>query len=329
MAVVGASKAEMAKRIVAVRVLVEKNWHFHRYGVRLLHMDWVRPLYMHGVGSVNGNLDRHRNGSLDWVGDVLVNRIWLWVRHLHGHRVGPFNVHRYGTVNGHMHRYGHGFLNGNRDWDRLFNRVRGRNMYGVRPINGHLDGYTDVLHNRVRLRNGHFNFNGVWHVFLHGVGLRHWYFHGIWNVLLNWVRLRDKNLHGVGPVDWNVHGVRHLLLYRVWSGDMDWDLNVLLHVNWHMFDNLVGLRHGDLDGVRYRPFDGVWHMFLDGVGDRNSLNKSDGPDYISVLAKGDAMGVSAVGVSAIVNHVVSTTDSMSTAEVANIKTADAVPITEV
>lgn len=316
-------------RIVAIGVLVDKDWHFHRHGVGLLHSDWVRPLYMYRVRPVNGNLDGYSNGSLDGVGDVLVHGVGLWVRYLDGHGVWLFNVHRHGTVDGHMHRHRHGLLYGIGDWHVFFNRVGGRHMYGVRPVNRYLDGDTDVLHNRVRLRNGHLNFNGIWHMFLHGVRLRHWHLYGVGNVFLNWVGLRNKNLNGVGPIDWNVHCVRHLLFNRVWGRNVDWDFDVLLHVNRHVFDNLVGLRHGDLDGVRHRPIDGVWHMLLDGVGDRNSLNKSDGLDYVSMLAERDAMGVSTVIVGAIVNHVVSTTDSMSAAKVANIKTADAVPVTEV
>lgn len=308
-------------------MFIEVDWDLHRdrvgllngHGVRLLDMDWVRPVDWHMDGVSHWPINR------DW--DVFVYGVRLWVGHFHWDGVRLFNMHWVRPVYWHVNGNWHGLLNrdSNRHW--FFYWVRSRYVDGVRPINGHLDGVTDVLHNWVGLRNGHFNFDGVWHVFLHGVGLGHWNLNGVWNVFLNGVGLRYVHLDGVRPVDGNVDRVRHLLLDGVRSGDVDWDFNVLLHVNRHVFDDLIGLWYGHLDGVRHMSFNGIRHVFLDWYRVRYSFDEGDSSQDIGVFTEWNAVAL--VRESSVFDGVVGATDTVAAADVTNVKAADTVSIAEV
>lgn len=269
--------------------MTNKDWDLYGDGVRLLNSDGYGLLDVHRVRPVNGHFDGYWHWLLNRVRHVFVDRVRFWDWHLHGHWVGLVDWDRVGPVDWNVHGHWHGLFNWNSVRHGLLDGVRGRYMYGVRPVNRDLDWDTNVFYNGVGLRYGYLNFDGVWHVFLHGVGLRNWHLYGVRDVLLNGVRLGNQNLDGVGPVDGNVNGVRNLLLYGVGSGHMDWDFNVFFHVNRHVFDDLVGLGYGHLHGVRYGLFYGVWDWLLDGVGDWNTLNYGDGLGDVMMFSQVDSI----------------------------------------
>lgn len=300
---------------VVVVVLTDEDWDLDWDGVRLLHWHWDVLLNVDGVGPVDGHLHGVGHWLLYRVGNVLVHGVGLWDGHLDWDGVRPVYIDGVGPVDWHMYGHWHWLLNGDSDWDGLLNGVGSRYVYGVRPVNGDFHGDTDVFDYRVRLGNGNLNFNWVWHVFLHGVGLGHWHLDGVGDVFFNRVGLRDKDLHGVRPVDGNVDGVRYLLLNWVGGWYMDGDFDVLFHVNWHVFDDLVGLWYGHFDGVRHGLLHGVWDVFLDGHGIRNTFDEGDGPRGVGVVSEIEG-AVAVVGV--VIDEVVCSAESVATAEVADV-----------
>lgn len=312
---------------VGVLVVIDVHWNVHGDWVRLLYGHWDVLLYVHGVRPVDGHLHWVRDGLLNSVRDVLVYWVRLGNGHFHGNGVGLLNMDGVRSVDWNVDGVGDGLLHGNGHGHWLLNGVRGRHVHRVRPVHGHLHGVSDVFDHWVRLGHGHFDFNGVWHVFLHGVGLGHGHLYGVGDVLLHGVRLGNKNLDGVRPVDGNVDRVRYFLLNWVRSGDVDWDFDVLLHVNWHVFDDLVRLGHGDLDWVWHMLLNSVWHRPVYGVSDRHSLHEGDGPGDIGVLSERDAVAV--MGEGTLINEVVGTTMTVSVANITDVKAADTISVTEV
>lgn len=315
MAVVGASKAQLAG--VVVVVFTDQHGDLDGDGVRLLNRHWDVLLDSHRVRPVDGHFDGVGHGLLYWVRDVLVDGIRLWHGHLYGDGVGPVYIDGVRPVDGNVDGNWHWLLNGVSDRDGLLHGVGSRYVYGVGPVNGHLDGDTNVFNHGVRLGNGNLNFNRVWHVFLHGVGLGHWHLDGVGHVFLNRVGLRDEDLHGVGPVDGNVDGVRYLLLNRVRRGHMDWDFDVLLHVNRHVFDDLVGLWYGHFHGVRHGSVHRVGDVFLDGHGVGDAFHEGDGPRGVGVGVLSDVVGSEAV-VGVVIDKIVSSAECVAAADVADI-----------
>lgn len=267
MAVVGSTVAK-----VAVVVVIDDHWYFHGYGVRPIYMDRDVLLNSDGVGPVDGHLHGVRYGLLNSNWDLFVNRVWFWVRYFHGYGVGLLNMDWVRPVDWDMYGYGYWFFDSNRVRDRLVNGVRCGHMYWVRPVDGNFDRVTDVLDYRVRLGNGYLNFDWVWHVFLHGVRLRHGHLDGVWDVFLDGVGLGYENLNGVRPVDGDVHWIGDLFLDWVWGRYMDGDFDVLLHVNGHVFDDLVGLGYRDLYWVRYVSIYGVRDGSVDGYRVRDAFD---------------------------------------------------------
>lgn len=202
-------------------------WHgyFDRHCYGPLNMDGVRPVYGHVYGV--------RNGFLNWDSD------WYWlfngVRCWHMDGVRP--------VNGNLYWYTNVFNN----WVRLW--------YGYFDF----DGVRHVLFNGVGL--GNWYLNGVRDVFLNGVGLRYENFDGVgpvdgdmdgvWHLLFYWVWCRYVygdlhvflNVDGhmldyfVGLRNWDLDGVRDVLLYWVRHWSVNW------HCYWDSLDEGDGPGH--------------------------------------------------------------------------------------
>ena len=249
---------------MAVVVFIDDYWYFHWYWIRLFYGNWDVLFNGDWVRPIDGDLHGVRHRPINSIRDLLVNWVRFWDWYFHRYGVGLVNVHGVRPVNWDMYGHGHWFLDFYGIRYRLVNWVRGRYMYWVRPVDGHFNWVTDVLHYGVRLRNRHFNFDWVWHVFLHGVRLGHGHLDGVWDMFLNRVRLRYENLNGVRPIDGDVHWIGDLFLNRVRGGYMNWDFDVLLHVNRHVFDDLVGLGHWYLYWVRYVLLYGVRNWSVDG-----------------------------------------------------------------
>lgn len=298
-----------------VIMFIDQYWYLDRHWVGLLNSYWHMLLNVYGVRPVNGHFHWYGHWPFYLNRDVFV--YWVGLRHGYLDRYGVRSVYVYGVrpVHRNVHGVSYGLLNWNSDWHWLFNGVRSWYMHGVRPVNGNFYGYTDMFNNWVGLGYVYLNFDGVRHVLLNGVGLRNWHLDGVRDVFLNWVGLRHKYFDGVRPVDGHMDWVGHFLFYWVWCRYVYGNLNVFLNVNGHMFDDLVGLGNGDLDGVGDVLLNRVGHWSVNWYSDWDSLDESYSPSDVGAATKVDA--ISRTGIRSFI-VVVYTAHSVATADVADV-----------
>lgn len=259
----------------------------------LLNMDGVRP--------VDGHLHGEWHGLLHRVGDVFLNGVGSGHGHFDGVGHGLLNVNGVRTVDGNLHGVGDGLLH--RVGDGLLYWVRHGlgDMYGVRPVNVHLDGHMHFLVHGVRLRHMNRNLHGVGDLLLYWVRSGHWDLDGHMHLFLDGVGLGNVYLDGVRPVDVHMDGVGYLLLDRVGLRDVHGYLNDFLDGVRHVLNDGVGLGNMHLDGVRDLLLYGVGDVLLYWVGNRDVLYDRDG-----LVGVGVSVGIEATAVAATVATLEST-----------------------
>lgn len=293
--------------------------HFHGVGSGLLHHIWNWFLNMDSVGL--GNMDGvwSVNWDLDWVGDSLLNWVGLGNWDLDFHWVWNVFLDGVGLRNWDLDLIWNVFLH----WVGL----RDEHFDGVRSVYGDMDWVGDLLLNWVGLGHMHWNLDVFldmdWHMFHDFIRLGHWNAHLI----------RHMSLH--------LHG--DLLLDSVWDWDSLQDGHSALGVNlaaqneWPRVSSIVTTFL-----IRATAF--LFVGFLDHSGrlmelgllvDELLLVISDGLLHLLQMHLLELLGMSGVELGrhlAIVSNyasVVSSTDSMASAQVTDVQTIDAVAVAQI
>lgn len=257
--------------------------HSYGNGHRFVNLNGNMFGYMHGIRTVDVNLDWDGYGTIDSIRHWLFNSVGLgyWngyfngIRTIYWHGIGTVNTNGYFNANLFLYNNGVWFLNGD--------GVRSGNSNGHWAIDGHMNWHFNMLDDFVGLGHRYLylhwylyvlnNFIGLWyrnldwnlHVFNNFVGLGNWYF--------NWIRTIDGNMDGNFDLLDNFVGLWHMYGY----------FHVFLNMYGNFSDHFIGLWY------RYLNFNGyMFDMFhrvrtINGYRNWYTLGNGNGFVYISHL----------------------------------------------
>lgn len=291
----GVATAVRVDVVVGVDVVVANvDWHLDVIGHWLLDRDRDVPLNVDWVWTIDGDLYRVRDWSVDGVRDVLLNgvRLWHWNLDWVWHRLFDMNWVR--PIDWYLNFVGSCFLDD--IWNRSVNwhwngSWDGHFVWSI-DWNGHLVG--NLLFNGVGLRNRYLYLDRVRHVLDNLVRFWHSYFDFIWNFLDDFIGLWNTNLDFVRPIDGHMYGIWNLLLNGVRLWNMNWNLDVLLNRVRHMLYHFVGLWNGDLHWVWDALLDCVRNMLLNGIWNWVSFQQGNCFMDIGMTTQVNAMTITAM-----------------------------------